>query len=66
MPTPNMKKYGVKLNSGKIMWVVADTVEVRDGALLFLRLSEGKPELIAGFSLTQVNHWGIPDAFGQE
>ena len=61
-----MKKYGVKLNSGKIMWVQADRVEVRDGALLFYRGADGAGELIAGFSLTQVNHWGVPDAFAQE
>lgn len=48
------------------MWVQADRVEVRDGALLFYRGAEGAGELIAGFSLTQVNHWGVPDAFAQE
>ena len=61
-----MKRYGVKLNSGKIMWVQAETVEVRGGALLFYRTAAGQKELIAGFSLTQVNHWGLPDAFASE
>ncbi len=61
-----MKKYGIKLNSGKIMWVHADWVEVRDGALLFYRRPEGQAELIAGFTLAQVNHWGVPDAFVQD
>jgi hypothetical protein len=61
-----MKKYGVKLNSGKIMWVHADRAEVRDGAVLFYRGTEGLGELIAGFSLSQVNHWGVPEAFSQE
>ena len=61
-----MKRYGVKLNNGKIMWVQAETAEVRGGALLFYRLVEGHKELIAGFSLTQVNHWGLPDAFSTE
>lgn len=61
-----MKRYGVKLNNGKIMWVLADTAEVREGALLFFRIAEGQRELMAGFSLTQVNHWGLPDAFVNE
>lgn len=61
-----MKKFGVKLNSGKIMWVVADRAECRDGALLFYRERESQPELVAGFSLSQVNHWGVPDAFSTE
>ena len=58
-----MKRYGVKLNNGKIMWVQAETVECRDGALLFFREQEGRREIVAGFSLAQVNHWGVPDAF---
>lgn len=61
-----MKRYGVKLNNGKIMWVQAEFVECRDGALLFLRLVDGQKEIIAGFSLAQVNHWGVPDAFMPE
>ena len=61
-----MKRYGVKLNNGKIMWVQAEAVECRDGALLFFRTHDGERELIAGFSLAQVNHWGVPDAFVRE
>jgi hypothetical protein len=61
-----MKRYGVKLNNGKIMWVLADSAEVSEGALLFFRTAEGRRELMAGFSLTQVNHWGLPDAFVTE
>lgn len=61
-----MKRFGVKLNNGKIMWVQAEKAEVREGALLFFRTVEGQPEIIAGFSLLQVNHWGIPDAFATE
>jgi hypothetical protein len=61
-----MKRFGVKLNSGKIMWVQAEKAEVRDGALLFFCTVEGQPELMAGFSLAQVNHWGLPDAFATE
>jgi len=61
-----MKRYGVKLNNGKIMWVQAESVEVRDGAVLFFRSVDGQRELIAGYSLAQVNHWGLPDAFASE
>ena len=61
-----MKKFGVKLNNGKIMWVMAELAECRDGALLFFREHDGRRELIAGFSLTQVNHWGVPEAFAAE
>jgi hypothetical protein len=61
-----MKRFGVKLNNGKIMWVQAEKAEVREGALLFFRTLEGQLEIIAGFSLGQVNHWGLPDAFATE
>lgn len=61
-----MKRYGVKLNNGKIMWVQAESVEVRDGAVLFYRTVDGQRETVAGFSLAQVNHWGLPDAFASE
>lgn len=61
-----MKRFGVKLNNGKIMWVQAEKAEVREGALLFYRILEGQSEVIAGFSLLQVNHWGLPDAFATE
>lgn len=61
-----MKRYGVKLNNGKIIWVHAESVECRDGALLFFRGSGEQRELIAGFSLAQLNHWGVPDAFVSE
>ena len=65
-PFRAMKRYGVKLNNGKIMWVQADEAECRDGALLFYRGSGEQRELIAGFSLAQLNHWGVPDAFVTE
>jgi hypothetical protein len=61
-----MKRFGVKLNNGKIMWVQADAAECRDGALLFFRGTGEARELVAGFSLEQVNHWGLPDAFVSE
>ncbi len=59
-------KYGVKLNNGKIMWVVADSFLCTEGAVIFYR-GEGESRVaVAGFSLAQVNHWGIPDAFAAE
>lgn len=61
-----MKRYGVKLTSGKIMWVLAEEVECRERALLFYRGTGAARELIAGFSLAAVNHWGLPDAFATD
>lgn len=58
-----MKRYGVKLNNGKVVWVLADGVRVENGAVLFLRQSDGAEEVAAGFSLAQLNHFGVPDAF---
>ena len=66
VPHSRMKRFGVKLNNGKIMWVQAEIVECRDGALLFIRMNGGEKEIVAGFSLSQVNHWGVPDAFVPE
>jgi hypothetical protein len=57
-----MEHFGVKLNNGKIMWVRAEEVAVRDGAVIFFR----DQTIIAGFSLSQVNHFGRPEAFGGE
>jgi hypothetical protein len=50
-----MKRYGVKLNNGKLMWVRADAVECRDGAVMFLREGEGGREILAGFPLKPLN-----------
>ena len=61
-----MKRYGVKLNNGKIMWVQAESFECREGALIFFRGEGAGREMVAGFSLAQVNHWGVPDAFVAE
>jgi hypothetical protein len=61
-----MKRYGVKLNNGKLMWVRADAVECREGAVMFLKEGEGGREILAGFPLVQVNHWGLPEAFVAE
>lgn len=60
---PPMHRYGVKLSSGRILWVAADAVECRDGAILFYRGAGSDRRLIAGFSLAQVSHFGVPDAF---
>ena len=61
-----MKRYGVKLNNGKLIWVQAEDVECRDGALLFIRIRGGRREIIAGFCMTQVNHFGVPEAFAPD
>lgn len=63
---PGMKRYGVKLNNGKLMWVRADAVECREGAVMFLKDGDGGREILAGFPLAQVNHWGLPEAFVAE
>jgi hypothetical protein len=58
-----MHRYGVKIKSGKVLWVLADDVELREGAILFVRKGESGPEVVAGFSLLVVDHFGRPDAF---
>lgn len=60
-----MHSFGVKLTSGKIMWVAADEAECRDGAVVFYRITEGTKIVVAGFSLAHINHFGIPSAFSQ-
>ena len=60
-----MESFGVKLISGKIMWVHADEAECRDGAVVFYRLKDGQRSVIAGFSLAHINHFGVPSAFAQ-
>jgi hypothetical protein len=60
-----MPRYGVKLNSGKVLWVKADNAEVRDGAIIFF----GQPEpsnpqrrgVVAAFPLASVDHFGLPE-----
>ena len=60
-----MESFGVKLTSGKIMWVAADEADCRDGALIFYRIQDGHRIVVAGFSLTHINHFGVPSAFSQ-
>lgn len=57
-----MKKYGVKLNSGKIIWIMADDVRIKPDILLFVELPEsGKPRIVAGVPLREVHHFADPD-----
>lgn len=60
-----MESFGVKLTSGKIMWVAADEADCRDGAVVFYRLLDGQRHVVAGFSLAHINHFGVPSAFAQ-
>ncbi len=60
-----MESFGVKLTSGKIMWVAADEADCRDGALIFYRVNDGQRVVVAGFSLAHINHFGVPSAFSQ-
>ena len=61
-----MQRYGVKLTSGRIVWILAEEAECSDGAIRFYRTVDGRRELIAGFNLAQVNHFGIPTAFAPD
>ncbi len=61
-PSESANRFGVKLNNGKLLWIVADSVRVENGAILFLRSTE----IIAGFNLSQVNHFGVPQAFATD
>lgn len=49
--------------SGKVIWVRADDVECVDGALMFYRVTEEGEEVVAGFNLQKVDHFGKPEAF---
>lgn len=61
-----MESFGVKLISGKIMWILADEAECRDGAVVFYRGKDAARVVIAGFNLSQINHFGIPSAFAAD
>ena len=52
-----MDHYGVKLKSGKVLWVVADHVEVREGVVLFCRKEAEGNRVLAGFFLEQIPTW---------
>jgi hypothetical protein len=60
-----MESFGVKLTSGKIMWIAADEADCRDGAVIFYRVKDGQRVVVAGFSLAHINHFGVPSAFSQ-
>ena len=63
-----MTRYGVKTKSGKVVWVLADAVELREGMIVFVRTdpenSTATP--VAGFNMDVVDHFGRPDAFATE
>ncbi len=59
-----MHRYGVKLNSGKVVWVLADDAEAHEGMLLFSRKGEHGQVIVAGFSIKEVNHFARPEALG--
>lgn len=58
-----MHRYGVKIKSGKVLWVMADDVEVSDGMILFVKTSDSRREVLAGFALAAIDHFGRPEAF---
>jgi len=60
---PNDEPFGVKMLSGKVIWVAADDVDCVDGALLFYRNTGDDDQVVAGFNLDKVEHFGRPDAF---
>jgi hypothetical protein len=60
---PNDDPFGVKMLSGKVIWVIADDVDCVDGALLFYRGEGDDEQVVAGFNLEKVEHFGKPDAF---
>ncbi|MBP7949880.1 MAG: hypothetical protein KA004_09515 [Verrucomicrobiales bacterium] len=55
-----MNRYGVKLTSGKVVWILADDARVLDGMLVFVRQSPG-PTTVAGFNLKEVHHFALPE-----
>ena len=53
-----MKRYGVKLNNGKIMWVQAEAVECRDGAFRSCVVST-RVHAVGGNGVGRQVGWGI-------
>ncbi|MFN0127813.1 MAG: hypothetical protein ACKV19_14125 [Verrucomicrobiales bacterium] len=53
----------MKLKSGKVLWVAADQVEVREGVVLFCRKEAEGNRVLAGFTLAAIDHFGLPEAF---
>lgn len=58
-----MDRYGVKLKTGKVLWVAADVVEVHEGVVLFCRKEGEGRRVLAGFALGAIDHFGLPEAF---
>ena len=62
-----MSPYGVKMKGGKILWINADGVESKEGALLFYaNKDDGGREVVAGFNTLQVDHFGRKEAFAKD
>jgi hypothetical protein len=70
-----MHRYGVKLNNGKVIWVTADNAVAEEGMLLFVKLSPSAAnasgesasparEVVAGFSIKEINHFARPEVLG--
>ena len=58
-PSSENPPFGVKMTSGKVIWIDADDVKSKGGALLFTRGGE----VVAGFNVNKVDHFGLRDAF---
>ncbi len=59
-----MHRYGVKTKAGKVVWIIADEVQIRRDMILFLKRTETGTEVLAGFPIAQVDHFGRPESFG--
>lgn len=58
-----MERYGVKLKTGKVLWVRAEAVDVHDGVVLFLAGHGERRHVLAGFAVAGLDHFGLPEAF---
>ena len=58
-----MERYGVKLKTGKVLWIAAEVVEVREGVVLFCRKDAGGLKVLAGFTVGAIDQFGLPEAF---
>jgi len=58
-----MERYGVKLKTGKVLWIAAEVVEVREGVVLFCRKDAGGLKVLAGFMVGAIDQFGLPEAF---
>ena len=58
-----MERYGVKLKTGKVLWIAAEVVDVRDGVVLFCRKEGDGLRVMAGFTVGAIDQFGLPEAF---